>query len=105
MSVFTPINVTTCGSGINENEKNDRAEMRSELRQLVDTAHAPNFGSEVNDKVTEWNNKTADIERFSKEETFDKPLVSTLIMKKFCKAVQEVKGNALKREEKSNYEF
>eukprot|EP00586_Coscinodiscus_wailesii_P018156 CAMPEP_0172518662 /NCGR_PEP_ID=MMETSP1066-20121228/290952_1 /TAXON_ID=671091 /ORGANISM="Coscinodiscus wailesii, Strain CCMP2513" /LENGTH=92 /DNA_ID=CAMNT_0013301093 /DNA_START=572 /DNA_END=850 /DNA_ORIENTATION=+ len=77
MNVFTPINVTTRGSGLNENEQNARAEMTSELLQLVDTAHAPNVGSDVNDNVNEWNNKTAKITRLSKEETFDKLLVPT----------------------------
>ena len=42
---------------------------------------------------------------FSKEETFDKTRVSTLIVEKFHKAVQEIMGHALKGEAKSNYDF
>ena len=48
--------------------------MANELRQLVDTANAPIFGIDVRGNVNEWNDKTAEITGFSKEEAFDKPL-------------------------------
>ena len=55
---------------VTESTKNDRsvAAMAHELRQLVDTANAPIFGIDVEGKVNEWNNKTAEITGFSKDE-------------------------------------
>ena len=48
--------------------------MANELRQLVDTANAPIFGIDVLGNVNEWNDKTAEITGFSKDEAFGKPL-------------------------------
>ena len=48
--------------------------MANELRHLVDTANAPNFGINVLSNVNEWNDKTAEITGFLKDEAFDKPL-------------------------------
>ena len=74
--------------------------MANELRQLVDTANAPSkynhfltirmnfevfvisnfesivivFGIDVKGNVNEWNEKTAEITGFSKDEAFNKPL-------------------------------
>ena len=48
--------------------------MANELRQLVDTANAPIFGIDVHGNVNEWNDKTAEITGFSKEEAFGNPL-------------------------------
>ena len=50
------------------------AAMANELRQLVDTANAPIFGIDVRGNVNEWNDKTAEITGFTKEEAFDEPL-------------------------------
>ena len=50
------------------------AAMANELRQLVDTANAPIFGIDVLGNVNEWNDKTAEITGFSKDEAFGKPL-------------------------------
>jgi len=55
-------------------EKNDIVEMTSDLRQLVDTAYAPNFSTDVNGNANEWNNKTSEITRSLKKETYDKQL-------------------------------
>ena len=57
-----------------ESSKNDRtiAAVAHELRQLVDTANAPIFGIDVNGNVNEWNNKTAEITGYGKEDAFDK---------------------------------
>jgi len=79
--------------------------MASELRQLVESANAPIFGIDVEGNVNEWNQKTADITGYSKEEAINKPLVSTFIVPKLQKSVQDVLMNALKGEEKSNYEL
>ena len=79
--------------------------MANELRQLIDTANAPIFGIDVDGDVNEWNEKTAEITGFSKEEAFDKPLVSTFIVPSLRQSVQEVLDNALKGRGTSNYEL
>jgi PAS domain S-box-containing protein len=79
--------------------------MANELRQLVDTANAPIFGIDVNGNVNEWNEKTAEVTGFSKEEAFHKPLVSTFIVPKLRQSVQDVLENALRGNETSNYEL
>ena len=71
------------------------AAMANELRQLVDTANAPIFGIDTEGLVNEWNDKTAEITGFSREEAFDKPLVSTFIVEKLRPSVQEILDNAL----------
>jgi len=73
--------------------------MAHELRQLVDTANAPIFGIDVDRHVNAWNGKTAEITGFSKEEAFEKPLVSTFIVPKLRQSVQDDMGNALKGNE------
>ena len=90
-----------------EAAKHDRAvaAMANELRQLIDTANAPIFGIDVDGDVNEWNEKTAEITGFSKEEAFDKPLVSTFIVPSLRQSVQEVLDNALKGRGTSNYEL
>ena len=52
----------------------DVATMAHELRQLVDTANAPIFGIDMDGNVNEWNNKTAEITGFAKDDVFDKHL-------------------------------
>jgi PAS domain S-box-containing protein len=79
--------------------------MARELRQLVDTANAPIFGIDVHGNVNEWNDKTAEITGFSKEEAMNKPLVATFIVPDLRKSVQDVMGKALKGTETSNYEL
>ena len=55
---------------VTESTKNDRAvaAMADELRQFVDKANAPIFGIDVNGNVNEWNDKTAEITGYKKEE-------------------------------------
>jgi len=55
--------------------------------------------------VNEWNDKTAEITGFTKEEAFDFPLVETFIVPSLRQSVQEVLDNALKGIETSNYEL
>jgi PAS domain S-box-containing protein len=92
---------------VTETKKKDRAviAMASELRQLVDTANAPIFGIDVHGRVNEWNDKTAEITGFSKEEAWNKPLVSDFIEPAFKDAVQQVLDDALRGKETSNYEL
>ena len=87
--------------------KHDRevAAMARELRQLIETANAPIFGIDVNGTVNEWNDKTAEITGYSRQEAIGKPLVSTFIMPKLRQSVQQVMDNALRGFSTSNYEL
>ena len=104
---FMPSTVVGVAQDVTEAAKHDRAVAAAahELRQLVDTANAPIFGIDVKGNVNEWNNKTAEITGYSKEEAFDKPLVETFIVTKLRRSVQEVLDNALQGRETSNYEL
>jgi PAS domain S-box-containing protein len=77
----------------------------NELRQLVNTANAPIFGIDVDGRVNEWNNKTIEITGFSREEAWNKPLVSGFIVPSFQESVQQVMDDALNGKETSNYEL
>ena len=55
--------------------------------------------------MNEWNNKTAEITGYTKEEAWNKPLVSTFIVASLRQSVQEVLDNALQGRETSNYEL
>ena len=101
------IGVVGVAQDVTESTKNDRAmsAMARESRQLVDTANAPIFGIDVHGDVNEWNDKTAEITGFSREEAFDNPLVETFIVPNLRNSVQEVLDNALKGIETSNYEL
>ena len=92
---------------VTESTKNDRAvaAMADELRQFVDKANAPIFGIDVNGNVNEWNDKTAEITGYKKEEAIGKPLVSTFIVQKLKSSVQQVLDLALQGNETSNYEL
>jgi PAS domain S-box-containing protein len=88
-----------------KDKENAITAVAQELRQLVDKANAPIFGIDVNGLVNEWNDKTAEITGFSKEEAFSKPLITTFIMENLRDNVQAVMLNALQGEETSNYEL
>ena len=66
------------------------SEMTNELRQLIDIANMPIFGIDVDGIVNEWNEKTAAITGYLREEAMDEPLLTTLIVSKLQKAVEEV---------------
>ena len=70
--------------------------MALELRQLIDTANAPIFGIDCNGLVNEWNQKTAEITGYSKEEAMKKHLVDEFIVPHMQESVQEVLDNAIK---------
>jgi PAS domain S-box-containing protein len=101
------VGVVGVAQDVTEAEKRDRAvaAMARELRQLVDTANAPIFGIDVHGNVNEWNDKTAKINGFSKEEAVHRPLVSTFVEPKLRKSVQDVLEKALNGTETSNYEL
>ncbi|GMH73445.1 hypothetical protein TrLO_g8585, partial [Triparma laevis f. longispina] len=53
----------------------------------------------------EWNNKTAEITGFSRNEAFNRPLVSTFIKSNLRDNVQNIMKDALAGKETSNYEL
>jgi PAS domain S-box-containing protein len=76
-----------------------------ELRQFIETANAPIFGIDADGKVNEWNQTSAKITGFKKEEVLGKDLVETYITEDYRKAVKQVLDNALKGKETANFEF
>jgi PAS domain S-box-containing protein len=74
-----------------------------ELRLLVDTANTPIFGVDMYGIVNEWNNKTAEITGYSREEAMNKPLLETFIGPLFRESSQDVLNNALEGKGTSNY--
>jgi len=103
----TVVGVVGVAQDVTEAAQHDRAvaAMANELRQLVYTANAPIFGIDVHGRVNEWNDKTAEITGFSKEEALDEPLVQTFIVSNLRKSVHEVMDNALRGQGTSNYEL
>ena len=101
------VGVVGVAQDVTETKSNDRAvaAMASELRQLIDTANAPIFGIDINGCVNEWNQKTAEITGYLQEEALGKHLVSEFIVPELRESVREVMTNALKGDEKSNYEL
>lgn len=99
------IGVVGVAQDVTESTKNDRAmsAMARELRQLVDTANAPIFGIDVNGKVNEWNDKTAEITGYNRDEAMGYHLVKTFIVPKLRQSVQDILDNALQGVETSNY--
>jgi len=85
--------------------ENEITAVARELRQLVDTANAPIFGIDTNGLVNEWNNKTAEITGFTKEEAFGRHLISTFIKEHLKNQVRSIMKNALEGNETSNYEL
>jgi len=101
------VGVVCVAQDITETCRHQRAVFATanELRQLIDTANAPIFGIDVNGDVNEWNNKTAEITGYSKEESFDCNLVETFIVPSLRSSVQNVMDDALRSIGTSNYEL
>ena len=101
------VGVVAVAQDVTESVQRDRAVagMALELRQLIDTANAPIFGIDVDGNVNEWNRRTQIITGYSKEETFDLPLVETFIAPQMQQKVQDILEAALEGNETSNYEL
>jgi PAS domain S-box-containing protein len=65
----------------------------------------PIFGIDKSGKVNEWNDKTAEITGFSKEEAMNCPLVDTFIVPLLRQSVHEVLDNALEGRGTTNYDL
>ena len=76
-----------------------------ELTLLIDTANAPIFGIDAKGLVNEWNQKSAEITGFKKEEVLGENLVKTYISEDFREPVKLVLDKALEGKETANYEF
>ncbi|MFT5860841.1 MAG: PAS domain S-box-containing protein, partial [Flavobacteriaceae bacterium] len=86
-------------------QNHEKERLANELTLLIDTANAPIFGINAEGKVNEWNQKSAEITGFKKEEVLGKDLVETYITENYRDAVKQVLDNALKGKETANYEF
>jgi len=100
------VGVVGVAQDVTEAVQRDRAVagMALELRQLIDTANAPIFGIDIDGNVNEWNERAQEITGYSKEETFDKPLVESFIAASMQQRVHEILDAAIQGNETSNYE-
>ena len=101
------VGVVAVSQDVTEAVRRDQAvaSMANELRQLIDSANAPIFGIGVDGNVNEWNNKTAEVTGYLKEEAFDEPLVEKFIAPAMRLQVAEIMNNALAGHATSNYEL
>ena len=81
----------------------EQNQIATELTQLIATANAPIFGTDINGKINEWNNKTAELTGFKKKEVLGKELVPNYVGKDYQKEVETVLNNALNNKETANY--
>ena len=72
---------------------------------FIDTANAPIFGIDSRGLVTEWNNKAAEITKFTREEVLGKDLVEVYISLDYRASVRLVLSNALQGQVTANFEF
>ena len=83
----------------------EKTRVAQELQTFIDTANAPIFGIDADGLVNEWNNKSAAITGFSREEVLGRNLVQDFITKEYQVSVKEVLDNALQGRETANFEF
>ena len=74
------VGVLGVGQDITERKQVEMEKTRvaKELQTFIDTANAPIFGIDANGLVHEWNNKSATITGFSREEVLGKNLVQVM---------------------------
>jgi PAS domain S-box-containing protein len=83
----------------------EKTRVALEFKTFIDTANAPIFGIDSNGLVTEWNNKAAEITKFSREEVLGKDLVEIYISLDYRASVRLVLSNALQGQVTANFEF
>jgi len=83
----------------------ERARVAQELQTFIDTANAPIFGIDANGMVNEWNNMSAQITGFTRDEVMGQSLVNVYITEEYRASVKEVLDNALRGKEEANFEF
>jgi PAS domain S-box-containing protein len=101
------VGVIGVGQDITEKKQADMEKMRvaQELQNFIDTANAPIFGVDAFGLVNEWNNKAAEITKFSREEVLGKNLVEVYISLDYRASVQRVLSNALQGQVTANFAF
>ncbi|KAK3273789.1 hypothetical protein CYMTET_17988 [Cymbomonas tetramitiformis] len=101
------VGVVGVGQDITERKlaEEELERMAQDLRALIDTANAPIFGIDKDGNVNEWNNKAAEITKFSQKEVMGRSLVDDFITDEYKTAVREVLDLALKSQETANFEF
>ncbi len=95
------------GQDITERKEVEKEKMRvaKELQTFIDTANAPIFGIDERGLVNEWNNKAAEITKFSREEVLGKNLVDVYISLDYRASVRSVLSNALQGQVTANFAF
>ena len=83
----------------------EKIRVAQELQTFIDTANAPIFGIDAHGLVNEWNNKAAEITKFSREEVLGKDLVEVYISLDYRASVRQVLSNALQGQVTANFEF
>jgi PAS domain S-box-containing protein len=83
----------------------EKKRVAQDLQTVIDTANAPIFGIDAHGLLTEWNNKAAEITRFSREEVLGKDLVDVYISPDYRASVRLVLSNALQGQGTANFEF
>ena len=83
----------------------EKVRVALELQTFIDTANAPIFGIDAHGLVNEWNNKAAEITKFSREEVLGKDLVEVYISLDYRASVRQVLLNALQGQVTANFEF
>merc|ERR1711871_773294 len=77
----------------------------NDLTNLIDTANAPIFGIDQLGRVNEWNQKSAEITEYTKDETMGRNLVQEFITPEYRTAVKAVLDSALFGKATANFEF
>jgi PAS domain S-box-containing protein len=92
---------------VTESTESNRAvvAVASELRQLIDNANAPIFGCDTMGNINEWNDMTAQITGFAKEDVVDCSLIDTFIAPYMKDSVQEMLRNSLLGEYTPNFDL
>lgn len=76
-----------------------------DLRRIIEFANAPIFGIDTEGRVTEWNEKVAEISGWTKDEMVGQLLIDTFIAEEYQQEVGRVLADALEGIETANYEF
>jgi PAS domain S-box-containing protein len=76
-----------------------------DMMMLIDTANAPIFGIDMAGLVNEWNQKSAEITGFSRNDVLGKNLITTYITQDFRESVNDVLQKAMNGYETTNFEL
>ena len=76
-----------------------------ELQTFIDTANAPIFGVDCKGLVNVWNDKAAEITRFTRQEVVGRDLVLEFITEEYRESAKAVLDDALRGKETANLEF